>query len=45
MPERPRPNLDRVRDAMRDADEREETAPSEPEPEETPTEDDEDTGT
>ena len=43
MPERPHPNLNRVRDAMRDADERDDSAPPEPEPEETTEEDDEDT--
>ena len=42
MPERPHPNMDRVRDAMREADEREEPAPPEPEPEETAEDDDED---
>ena len=45
MPKRPRPNLDRVRDAMRDADERDNAAPPEPEPEDTAEEDDEDART
>ena len=42
MPERPHPNLDRVRDAMREADERDDSAPPEPEPEDTADEDEED---
>jgi hypothetical protein len=45
MPERPHPNMDRVRDALRDADERDDTAPPEPEAEEakeTAEDDDED---
>jgi hypothetical protein len=32
MPERPHPNLDRVRDALREADEREDTEPDHPAP-------------
>lgn len=31
MPERPHPDMNRVRDALREAEEREETAPPEPE--------------
>ena len=47
MPERPHPNLSRVREAMREADERDESAPPEPAPEpEAPAQkDDEDAGT
>ena len=42
MPERPHPKLDRVRDALRDADDREAPTPAEPEPEPAEHEDDED---
>ena len=44
MPERPHPNMDRVRDALREADEREDTAPPEPTPDEPAADDDEDDG-
>ena len=38
MPERPHPDMDRVREALREAEDREETQPEppEPEPEEAP---------
>ncbi|MBE2315186.1 hypothetical protein DVA67_004320 [Solirubrobacter sp. CPCC 204708] len=43
MTERPRPDMDKVRDAMREHDEREDTAP-EPEPEEAGTDEPDDDG-
>jgi len=39
MPERPRPDIDRVREALREHDEEAPDPPEEPEPEEAPEDD------